>query len=217
MLVQVQVVGRSRQALSWPCGSRSRECARGRREWRREEVVVVGAGRDAGRRTQEVQRRTGWVKYGRLASLSCAVLCCAVRLQRATRCRGGIQARSRVRQTGSEQEPEPERGWIEEQQDRKTAREYTATLSPNQIKSNQLGRPPHTPQPQRFTLFASHFAQQQQDDADTARCSLLLALLGSQRRVAAWTGTMTSAETETSAPLACRSLGRGVPSARQAD
>lgn len=63
--VQVQVVGRSRQALSWPCGSRSRDCAR--------EEGVSGGGRrsslSAQEGTQEVQRRTGWVKYGRLASL----------------------------------------------------------------------------------------------------------------------------------------------------
>lgn len=163
VLVQVQVVGRSRQALSWPCGSRSRECARGRREWRRSSWSAQEGTQDAGSAAADGM---GQVWQARFPVLCCAVLC-GCRGQPGG-CRGGIQAlqgeadgQTGRRQTGSEQDPEPERGWIEEQQECKNTPPRSHQIKSNQIESNQLGRPPHTPQPQRFTLLASHFAQQQ--------------------------------------------------------
>lgn len=87
VLVQVQVVGRSRQALSWPCGSRSRECARGRREWRRSSWSAQEGTQDAGSAAADGM---GQVWQARFPVLCCAVLC-GCRGQPGG-CRGGIQA-----------------------------------------------------------------------------------------------------------------------------
>lgn len=161
-LVQVQFVGRSRQALSWPCGSRSREGARGRREWRRSSWSAQEGTQDA-RRRKCSGGRDGSSMAG---SLPCAVLCCAVRLQRATRWvsgryPGALQGEADG-QTGRLAASRNLNLSVVGSRSSKSAREYTATLSPNQnrFKSNQINLKGHLARrshsASRCSLHTSH-------------------------------------------------------------